>query len=381
MNKVMKQNKQWIEETWKKVDQKLSATCIRSREKLPYTSINGVHDNKAETNVSWWTNGFWGGMMWLMYLGTQNDEYKKTAIRAEELLDKALENYKKLHHDVGFMWHILAGARYRITGDRDAYNKNLYLAATLFSRYNVDGQYIRAWNIEKAKDWTIIDCMMNIPLLYWASDEIGDSRFSKVAMKHADMVLRDHIRSDGSVNHIVEHDNMTGELIKVYAGQGYSETSCWSRGVAWAIYGMVLSYIHTKKREYLEAAIKSADYFISHCKENDYLTVIDFEAPTIPDYYDSTAGVCTACGLIELAKCLGEEDGEKYLDAAICILKATDREFCDYTEKEDALVLVGSERYPFDEKTMQGVHIPIIYGDFFYVEALFKLMDNDFLIW
>ena len=102
---------------------------------------------------------------------------------------------------------------------------------------------------------------MNLSLLYWASNEVGDDRFKKIAMRHMDMALRDHIRSDGSVNHIVEHELDKVGVKRVHSGQGYSETSCWSRGLAWAVYGSVISYIHTGKPDYLEAAKKNSRLF------------------------------------------------------------------------------------------------------------------------
>lgn len=386
MNKaVIEQNKQWIEDTWAKLDKKLSRVAVKSRDKIPYTTEKGVHDNRVATEPDWWTNGFWGGMMWLMYKATGNEEYKTTARRSEELLNPALFDFRKLHHDVGFMWHLTSGADYRITGNEKAGNVNLLAASTLFSRYNVDGGFIRAWNDwesgENHEGWTIIDCLMNIPLLYWASDEIGDDRFKKIAMRHADMALRDHIRPDGSVNHIVEHDTSNGEVVKVYGGQGYSDTSCWSRGLAWAVYGTVLSYIYTGKKEYLDAAKKTADYFITHVMTYNYLTPVDFSAPREPLYFDSTAGVCTACGLLEIAKCVPEAESYSYTMAAIKLLKATDEKFCNYSEGEDAIVMMGTERYPHNEQDFNGLHIPIIYGDFFFVEAIYKLMGNEFLIW
>lgn len=380
MCKSTEANTQWVNETWEKIDRKLQKVCIRSREKLPYTTVNGVHDNMLETNPCWWTNGFWGGMMWLMYLNTNNEEYKKTALRSEELLDKALEYYKTLHHDVGFLWKLTSVANYRITGNESACNKALFLASTLFSRFNIEGNFIRAWNASN-KTWTIIDTLMNLPLLYWASREIGDDRFAKVAMRHADITIRDHIRPDGAVNHIVEHDEHTGELVQVHPGQGYKVGSSWSRGVAWAVYGMVLSYIHTKEQRYLDAAIRAADHFIEHCRKTDYLTVADFYAPEEPVYYDSTAGACAASGIIEIAKCLSGERSEYYMGEAIKILKATDAHFCNYSDDEDALVLMGSNRYPREERFLEGVHTPIIYGDFFFVEAMSKLKGSDFLIW
>ena len=381
MKNVIAQHQNWIDTTWEKVDKKLSRTAVKSREKIPYTTVNGEHDNRVGKGITWWTNGFWGGMMWLMYEATGNEEYRKTAERSEELLDDALRQYKALHHDVGFMWHLTSGANYRLTGNEASAVRNFFAATSLFSRYNIDGDFIRAWNGEAQAGYSIIDCLMNIPLLYWATDEIGDDRFKKIAMRHMEMAMRDHIRPDGSVNHIVNHEVDKVGVQNILGGQGYDETSCWSRGLAWAVYGSVLSYIHAGKEEYLEAAKKTADYFIEHCKKTDYLPVVDFTAPETPVYYDSTAGVCTACGLLEIAKYVSEEEAKYYTEEAINILKACDEHFCNYEEDEDALVLMGTERYPHTEAGRRGLHIPIIYGDFFFVEALCKLKGREFLIW
>ncbi|MBQ4087252.1 MAG: glycoside hydrolase family 88 protein [Clostridia bacterium] len=375
----MMQYQTWLEEIWQKVDNKLSKVAIRSRNKIPYTAIDGVHDNRGEKEIDWWTNGFWGGMMWLMYHATKNEDYKITAEHSQNMLNEALKNYKVLHHDVGFMWHLTAGANYRLTGDKASCDLNLYMASMLFSRYHVHGEFIRAWNGYEQRNWTIIDTMMNIPLLYWASREIGDDRFRHIAEKHADMAIRDHIRPDGSVNHIVEHDEMTGELVKTYGGQGYCEGSCWSRGQAWALYGSVLSYIHTGEKKYLDAAVKVANYFVANCAPTHFLTPIDFRMPAEDEYYDSTAGVCAACGLIELSKALPGREGSMYLEAAVKILQATAESFCNFDESVDFLVGMGSERYPHENT--KGLHIPIIYADFFFVEALLKLKNDDFLIW
>ncbi len=379
MKQIIDNNKAWIDETWSKIDQKLSKVAVKSRDKIPYTTVNGVHDNRAAIELDWWTNGFWGGMMWLMYNATKKEEYKRTALSADEILEGALADFKILHHDVGFLWYITSGARYRLTGDKRSYNKTLYIASMLASRYNIDGGYILAWNGANEAGWSIIDSMMNIPLLYWASEEVGNPRFKRIATHHADMILRDHIREDGSVNHIVEHDTETGAVNCIPQGQGYSPDSCWTRGLAWAVYGTILSYIHTGKQEYLDAAKKTASYFIDNVKETDYKTPIDFKGPKEPVYYDSTAGVCAACGMLEIAKCVAEEEAKVYTQAVINILKATDEHFADYSDDQDALVLMGSEMYP--HKSDKGLHIPIIYADFFYVEAILKLKGSDFLIW
>ncbi len=294
-------------------------------------------------------------------------------------MDSALEKFELLTHDVGFMWHIVSGANYKLFGDEKSYIRNLFAASTLASRYNVDGGFIRAWNGEGNEGWSIIDCVMNLPLLFWASDMTGDDRFRRVALHHADMAARDHIRSDGSVNHIVEHDVNTGEVVKIHGGQGYDETSCWSRGQAWAIYGFIISYRHTKKKEYLDIAVRTANYFIANCRMYDYKTPVDFRQPLSDEYYNSTAGVCAACGMLEISKYVSDAEAKMYTEEAINILKATDEHFCDYDEDTDSLVLCGTEMYP--KNSIEGLHIPIIYGDFFFVEALLKLKDNEFFVW
>ena len=380
MNTVMKENKVWIDATWDKIDRKLSKTAVRNRNRIPFKTRNGFYDDMSLDNINWWTNGFWGGMMWLMYKATGNEEYRKTAECSEEMMDKALRNYKALHHDVGFMWHILSGASYRLTGNEASCIRNLYAATILASRYDCEGDYILAWNWG-CEGYSIIDCLMNLPLLYWASEEIGDERFKKLAIRHMNMALRDHIRPDGSVNHIVDHDREKPDVRQILGGQGYSADSCWSRGLAFAIYGAVISYIYTGMKEYLDAARKTADYFIEHCKKTAYLPLVDFSAPDTPVYYDSSAGLCAACGILEIAKYVSDEEGKRYTQEAINILKACDEHCCDYDEESDALTTMASGLYPRKEEDMKQVHMSFIWGDFFFVEAMFKLKGNDFLIW
>lgn len=374
---VIEQHQKWIDEVWKKLDEKLSRVAVKSRYKLPYTTINGEHDDRSQgRGVLMWTNGFWGGLMWQMYVGTQKECYKITAEESEKLLDNAFHYVDGLHHDVGFMWHLTSGVHYRLTGDQDAKNRNLLAAMTLASRYNVDGNFIQAWNSDIAIGWTIIDCMMNIPLLYWASKELENPRFSKIAMRHADMSMRDHVREDGSVNHIVVHDiDKADTVLEIRAGQGYSETSCWSRGASWALYGFVLSYIHTKADRYLDTAKKVADHFIQETEKTAWLPRLDFDQPQSPMLYDSTAGAIAACGLIELAKNVKEEEKDKYLSSALNILQAMEKSWCDWSKNEDSILQMGSLMYEKEH------HMPIIYGDYFFAEALLKLKGTDFLAW
>ncbi len=379
MEKYIKNYEEWINSTWDKLDKKLSKVAIKSRDKIPYTTKDGVHDNRHETDPTWWTNGFFGALMWAMYLGTKNEEYKKTAIRQEELLDDAFKNFDGLHHDVGFMWNITSGVNYRLTGNEESKRRIDYASAVLASRYNIAGGFIRAW-----PDWdettnhvgvTIIDCMMNIPLLYRESVYSKDDRFKNIAVAHANMAMCDHIRPDGSVHHIVRHDPQTGEVLENIGGQGYGVGSSWSRGQAWAIYGFVLSYIHTGYEEYLDVAKSVAQYFIANVASTDYLPLCDFRAPDEAVYYDSTAAVCTACGLIEIARCVPEYEKKMYIDAAMKLLMAAEKEWCNWDDNEDSVLQMGTEAY------YNGIHMPIIYGDFFLAEALLKLKGEEFLMW
>ncbi len=373
---IINENKTWIDETLAKLDKKLSRTAISSRDKLPYsTDKSGKHDDRKESDVCWWTNGFWGGLMWLMYEKTGKEDYKITAERSEELLDGYLANFLKLDHDSGFMEHILAGANYRLTGNEKSRSRNLYCAAALASRYNLSGGYIRAWNGKPQIGWTIIDTMMNLPQLYWASDYIGDERFRKIAMAHADMAMVDHVRPDGSVVHICSHDLEDGHVIETLSGQGYAVGSTWSRGASWALYGFALSYKHTEKKEYLDTAKKVAHHFIANCATNGWLPAVDFASPVEPVCYDSTAGAIAACGLIEIAKAVPENEKKLYLTAAVNILKAMEKEFVSWSDDTDYILGMGSEAYG------RNVHIPIIYGDYFFTEAVLKLSGSEFCPW
>ena len=377
---INQQDREWVDEIWNKIDKKLRHVAPLNRDKIPYTTsskwnnltTDGVYCDMKEHDITWWTNGFWAGLMWLMYVGTKNEMYRDAAENSERILDGAFEKYELLHHDVGFMWHISSGVNYRLFGSHPSKVRASIAADILAARYNCEGKYIRSWNEDKV-GWVIIDCMMNINLLYWASEEYNDPRYRYIAENHADTVMRTHIREDGSVNHIVRLDPKNGEVIESYGGQGYGVGSSWSRGQSWAIYGYALSYIHTQKKEYLETAKKVADYFID-CVKDDYLPKVDFRAPKEPVYYDSTAGAIAACGFIEIARITGEE---KYLDAAIRMLKAMEKNFCDWTDTEQAILLMGTERYD-DER---GRHISIIYGDYFFTEAIYKLKGFDMLFW
>lgn len=392
---LLEENKSWVEETFAKLDRKLRIMANRN-----HFAIDGVHpDGKAKriTRLDGWTAGFYGGLNAMMYEHTKCEDYLSSAKDIELQLDSVLHGpYELHHHDVGFMWHILSGVLYRSTGSEESRNRSLTAAASLVSRLNIDGRYLTAWNGVDRQNLTIIDTMMNLPLLFWASRETKDDRFARVAKMHADMALEQHLRPDGSVNHMVEHNRETGaalsleeipqgrypvgELAPEFGGQGYKYGSSWTRGQGWAVYGFTLAYIHTGEQKYLDAARKVANYIIANLCE-DWLPRIDFRAPAEPVYYDSTAGTIFACAFIELSKILPEEEGGMYMNAALKTLQAMEKAFSNWDDDKDYVIGYGSVRYPHTEGIKALCHIPIVYADYYFAEALIKLRGSDFLTW
>ena len=385
---LMEKDQLWLRNTLAKFEEKMSWLSEKSKDKIPALAVEGVHDDRSDLSkewnhddgLYWWTNGFWGGMLWLMYAATGEKKYAEIASVSEQKLDACFEGFCGLHHDVGFMWMPTSVASWRLTGNPDSRRRALHAANLLMGRFNPAGNFIRAWNdIPESEDdtrgWAIIDSLFNITLLYWAYGETKDPRFYHVAVKHADKLLEHFIRPDGSVRHIVEFDPVTGEYVRDYGGQGYAQGSSWTRGQTWALYGFTLSYVHTKDQKYLDAAKRVAHYFIANIPEDGFIQV-DFRQPKEPLYYDDTAAAVASCGLIEIAKHLPEPEKEMYIRAAVKMLKALDEHHCDWSEENDCFLTHCSSAYhsPKHNHTL-------VYADCFFLEALMKLEGKEFLLW
>lgn len=377
----------WAEETLVKVREKMEWVSEKNMEKIPYTTdANGDYDDRSDESknwnlddgLNWWTNGFWGGIMWLLYQDTKKEKYAEIARKSERKMEKCFEGYYGLHHDVGFMFQPTAVADYRITGNEDAKRIAMHAANLLAGRFNPVGKFIRAWNDVGDNDtrgWAIIDCMLNISLLYWAAEVSNDPRFRQVAMLHADTVMQNFVRPDGSVCHIVEFNPETGEMIKSYGGQGYAEGSSWSRGQGWALYGFANSYTNTGKTEYLDTAKKVAHYCIANMPENGIIPV-DFRQPKEPAWEDSCGACVIACGLLEVANCVPELEKDMYICAAVKILRAIAETRADWSKNCDAIVQNCSGAY--HDKIH---HFTMSYADYYFIEALYKLTGTGIMIW
>ena len=363
----------WLDEFYEKLEAKIEWLAGEVSDIIPYKvdKYGNYFDKRFDiysSGVQWWTNGFYAGMLWLLYEHTGKEIYKTVAKKQERMLDEAFLKYDELNHDVGFMWDLASKPSYLFDEDKTSRVRTIMAANILAARANIKGQYIKAWN---HAEYTIIDCLMNLPLLYWASREIKDDRYKHIAMMHADSAIKHHVRKDGSVVHIANHNPLKDEVIETLAGQGYAVGSCWTRGQAWAVYGFTLNYILTGEQRYLDAALKVTDYFMAKAKNFGYKIPIDFCQPKEPRYLDNSATVCAACGMIELSKITGED---KYLNEAIKLLQGLEED-CDFTRDNQSVVQNCSESYSGNR------HHSLIYADFFLVEAILKLRGSDFLIW
>lgn len=361
-------SKEYIEQLWQRCADKVSRTANRIGGGLPYTTKDGKY--QCRKDIEWWTNSFWTGIMWLMYEKTNEEKYRCYAEKGERLINGNFLQAEKIDHDAGFMWLLSSVQNYELTGNEQAKNCGILAAHMLAGRYNLNGHFIRAWNSAGNDGVAIIDCMMNLPLLYWASAMVNDNRFRNIAMSHADTVLRHFIYDDGHASHIVEFDTKSGAFIKSIAGQGYADNSAWSRGQAWAINGFTQSYLWTGEQRYLDAAKNAADYFIAACGD-DILPKCDFMQPKDDEFIDSSAAAIAAEGLLKLSHVLESNEKNKYRDAAIGLIKALDERCCNWeNDDNEAILNYGMERY-------NSGYQALIYGDYYFMRAVAMLMKEE----
>lgn len=360
----------------RQIQQKMCWVADKTKDKLPYTTLaDGSYDDHSANGLdaSWWTNGFWGGLMWQMHHRTGQEKYRQYAQVCEKKLDACFDAFTALNHDVGFMWLPTAVANYRVTQNAESRKRALHAACLLAGRFNPAGNFLRAWDDLPEQDtrgWAIIDCMMNIPLLYWASAETGDPRFAQMAVRHANTVQDSFVRPDGSVCHIVEFDPVTGTRLRSHGGQGYGHGSAWTRGQGWALYGFALSYRYTQNEAYLHTAEKVARYCLSALRPDGFVP-IDFRQPADAPQEDNCGACVIACGLLELYEHTKDETLRRQcLQAALRILQRVARLRSDWTDRCDAIVQYCSASW------QNGVNMTMCYADYFFIEAVFRLEEN-----
>lgn len=330
---------------------------------FPYITENGKW---VTTTNGYWTGGFWVGVLWLSYKISSDKKYKKLAYNWLKLLEKR-KNDKNMLFDLGFMFFPSFVLGYKITNDNYLKRVALEAADTLSIFFNESSGFVCheiTINGKKAGR-TIIDVMMNLPLLWWAYEETDDKKYYNIAYTHSKRTIEEFIRDDYSTIQTIDFDLETGEIIRKITGQGYNDESCWSRGQAWAIYGFTLAYKTSKDGIFLKATEKLADYFISNLPE-DYVPYWDFNDPK-PLVKDSSAAAIACSGLLTLS---GLSKKEEFKEVA---LKISNSLSANYLNKEDDGIL---KHGCFYKPKNIGVDESLMWGDYYFIEALIKVLEE-----
>ncbi|MCR5623558.1 MAG: glycoside hydrolase family 88 protein [Treponema sp.] len=367
----------WAEGLSEKILAKMECVVERNRNRIPCAAKDGAWNDCSKDNIGRWSNGFWAGINWQLYNVSKKPLFMESARFTEKALDRCFLDYGFMDQNSGFRWLPSSYASYALTKDKDSYNRLRLAADNLVGRFNSIGNFIRAWNEDGKKSragWASIDGLMNLPLLYWASRATGDMRYYAVATKYTDTVLSHFIREDGSAIHIAEFDPKTGDFIAPKAGCGMDENSCWTKGHAWALYGLTLSYLHTKEDFYLDGAQHVATSFLSRIPDN-LLVPVDFCQGEDCKWEDSSASAIAACALIELSG-LDCQYADAFFLAGVKMLESLVKNRLCLDKDRDELLENCSASY---HDKSQG--IPLVYGDYFFIEALWKLMGKDVKIW
>jgi unsaturated chondroitin disaccharide hydrolase len=307
-------------------------------------AVDGNYFNFKEGfyEIGNWTSSFFTGMALMAWRETEDEFFLQQTLRlAPAYREKARVRSLDMHHDAGFLYSLYSVALYKLTGDKEHREVGLQAAEALSQRFNEKGNFIRAWGrmdesespigngMQRTDNMAIIDCLMNLPLLYWAAAEIGNQRYHDIAVRHADMALKCFVRPDFSVAHAIRFDLNTGQMAVVDNYCGFSNDSYWARGATWAIYGFALSYGYTRNQKYLDAAVKLARKFIGQL-DAEVVPVWDFRLPESAEpVRDASAAAVMVCAIQELARhqaadnemlnvknaLLSRITGEDYLDA------------------------------------------------------------------
>lgn len=357
-----------FEECLKQVD--LNMEYFKDR--FPYSCTKGLKYPIID-NIEW-TDGFWTGMLWLAYEYTNDKKYKELADRNIESFLHRVENRIELdHHDLGFLYSLSCVSGYKLTKNDHAKKAALLAADKLMERWQEKGQFLQAWGPKDSPEHYrfIIDCMLNIPLLYWASEVTGDNHYADAATKHFTTSCKYVIRDDASAYHTFYMDPVTGGPSHGATRQGYSDDSSWARGQAWGIYGIPLNIRYTKNTEYVDLYKGMTNYFLNRLPEDNicYWDLIFTDDPE--QSRDSSAAAIAVCGMLEMDQWIKEEDPSKKVYQKACdnITRSLIQNYTNNDHKPGDPILYHGV---YSWHSGKGVDEGNIWGDYYYMEALMR---------
>lgn len=352
-----------------------------------FKNIYSDHGFYKEAPNDQWTNGFWTGELWLAYENSKDERFKKAALnQVSSFMDRITNEIETDTHDLGFLYSLSCVAGYKLTKDPVAKKAALMAADKLKSRFHEKGQFLQAWgSMDDPLNYRlIIDCLLNLPLLYWAAEETGNEDYEIIAHAHLETALKVIVRPDHSTYHTYYFHPESGVPLKGVTHQGYSADSAWSRGQSWAVYGIALSYKYTKNPDYIRLFEQVTDYFITHLPKNlipywDFIFEDGSEEP-----WDSSASAIAVCGMLEMSKYLPSQKAGLYTDIARRMMKAL-IDHCAVTSPAHSngqlLHGVYGRKTPYNDCIDHGIDECNLWGDYYYVEALTRLSKDWVLYW
>lgn len=325
-------------------------------------------------DVKDWTAGFFPGSLWYLHEATGEARWRTAAI--DYTARTAPAKFDKTQHDLGFMLGAGYGNGYRLAGDPAYRDALLAGATTLITRFNPKVGSIQSWDLWKDSTWAfpvIIDNMMNLELLTWASRAANEPRYRDIAIAHADTTLKNHFRPDHSSYHLVDYDPQSGAVRKRFTVQGNADASAWARGQAWGLYGYTMMYRETRKEAYLQQAHRIAAFIMNHPRlPADKVPYWDFDDPAIPNApRDSSAAAITSSALLELARFADKGMAQRYRAFAEAQLRslASAAYFAAPGENGGFLLKHATGHKPAGKE----IDVPLNYADYYFLEALLRL--------
>ncbi len=345
-------------------------------DRLP-RSYNAAAGLLETSEAGWWTSGFYPGTLLYLYGFSHDTALLHEALERAKLLEK--EQYNKGTHDLGFMlfcsygnsWKLIRQGQLKVPA-APVDSVLLNGARSLSTRFNAKIGCIRSWDSPPWKYPVIIDNLMNLELLFWATHDSGDSSFYRIAVTHANTTLRNHFRPDYSSYHVVDYDTATGQVLAKKTAQGFADSSAWSRGQAWGLYGYTMLYRCTHDPKYLDQAQHIAQFILDNPNlPADKIPYWDFNAPGGGRVLrDASAAAIMASALVELSRYASNGKGRQYLDAAeqIIVTLSSDSYHAIVGANGGFLLMHSVGNFPGRSE----VDRPLTYADYYFVEAMLR---------